>query len=260
MSIINTYGKGPYNIVLLHGGPGAIGEMEPVAKHLSSKFGVLEPLQSKYSIKELIEELKDSIQKNSDTPVTLIGYSWGVWLAVIFASIYPELVKKVVLISSGSFEQKYVSTMNQTREKRMTRGDRKTLEQLSKEFQDPNTDKKETMMKMGELYNRLDSYSPIPHDLSSLILDLDMYNKIWPEASKMRETGELLEHLKQITCPIIAIHGDYDGHPAKGVKEPLEKHSKNSKFILLRNSGHTPWYERKAKSKFYDILEEVLED
>jgi len=72
MSIINTYGEAPYNIVLLHGGPGAIGEMGPVAKHLSSKFGVLEPLQSKYSIKELIEELKDSIQKNSDIPVILV--------------------------------------------------------------------------------------------------------------------------------------------------------------------------------------------
>jgi len=46
--------------------------MQPVAKHLSSKFGVLEPLQSKYSIKELIEELKDSIQKNSDIPVILV--------------------------------------------------------------------------------------------------------------------------------------------------------------------------------------------
>lgn len=260
MSLTNTYGKPPYNIVLIHGGPGAIGEMKPVAETLSSGFGILEPLQAKYSIKELIDELKESIEENSDIPVTLVGYSWGAWLAIIFASTYPKLVKKVILISSAPFENKYIPIMDQTRKERMTEADRETLEQLSRELINTDINKKDIMEKMGKLYSKLDSYSPISHDHSSIQLDLDMYNKIWHEASKMRESGKLLEYLKNITCPIIAIHGDYDGHPAEGVEEPLEKHSKDSKFILLKNCGHTPWYEEKAKEKFYTVLQKIISD
>ncbi len=260
MSLTNTYGKPPYNVVLIHGGPGAIGEMQPVAETLSSDFGILEPLQSKYSIKELITELRESIEENSNIPVTLVGYSWGAWLATIFASTYPKLVKKIILISSGPFENKYIPMMDQTRKERMTEADRKTLEQLSRELKNTDINKKDTMKKMGNLYNELDSYSPIPHDHSSLQLDLDMYNKIWYEASKMRERGELLKQLKKTACPIVAIHGDFDGHPAEGVREPLEKYSKDSKFILLKNCGHTPWYEEKARQKFYTVIKKEIRE
>jgi hypothetical protein len=38
------YGRPPYRIAVLHGGPGAAGEMKPVAEALSADFGFLEPL------------------------------------------------------------------------------------------------------------------------------------------------------------------------------------------------------------------------
>ena len=40
------YGSAPFNIAVIHGGPGAPGEMAPVARELSSLRGVLEPLQT----------------------------------------------------------------------------------------------------------------------------------------------------------------------------------------------------------------------
>mgnify|MGYP001123742900 CR=1 FL=1 len=40
------YGDAPYNIVVIHGGPGAPGEMAPVAKDLPLDYGVLEPFQT----------------------------------------------------------------------------------------------------------------------------------------------------------------------------------------------------------------------
>ncbi len=39
------YGTPPYQIAVIHGGPGAAGEMTPVAQELSIDYGVLEPLQ-----------------------------------------------------------------------------------------------------------------------------------------------------------------------------------------------------------------------
>ena len=63
---------------------------------------------------------------------------------------------------------------------------------------------------------------------------------------------------KHITCPVVAIHGDYDTHPAEGVKKPLSTALKDFRFILLENCGHKPWMERKARDTFYKILREEL--
>ena len=44
----------------------------------------------------------------------------------------------------------------------------------------------------------------------------------------------------------MAIHGDYDPHPASGVKEPLSRILRDFRFILLDHCGHTPWKEVEA--------------
>lgn len=55
---LRKYGEAPFSIAVIHGGPGAPGEMAPVAIKLSKIHGVLEPLQTKNSVKEEVEELK----------------------------------------------------------------------------------------------------------------------------------------------------------------------------------------------------------
>ena len=40
------YGTSPYQVAVIHGGPGAPGYMAPVARELSNKLGVLEPIQT----------------------------------------------------------------------------------------------------------------------------------------------------------------------------------------------------------------------
>jgi hypothetical protein len=52
------YGKPPFRVAVIHGGPGAGGEMAPVASELSRSQGILEPLQTALSLPEQVEELK----------------------------------------------------------------------------------------------------------------------------------------------------------------------------------------------------------
>ena len=60
------YGKAPYKIAVIHGGPGAGGEMAPIARELASSWGVLEPFQTVTSLEGQIEELKTVLEKNRD--------------------------------------------------------------------------------------------------------------------------------------------------------------------------------------------------
>ena len=55
---LRRYGKAPFNVAVIHGGPGAVGEMAPVARELASGWGVLEPLQTATSLEGQIEELR----------------------------------------------------------------------------------------------------------------------------------------------------------------------------------------------------------
>jgi len=251
------YGKPPYSVVLVHGGPGAAGEMKPVAKELSKEFGVLEPLQTKKSVNGQVEELKYQIKDNSKGSVILVGYSWGAWLVFILVSRYPELVKKLILVGAGPFEAQYVSEIMTTRLSRLDDKDKQEVGELMKKIQDGDKSDK-TLQEFGAILSKADSYKPIGQNDVSVDIQIDIYQKVWPEADNLRKTGKLLEYGKSIRCPVIVIHGDYDPHPFEGVKKPLLEVLENCKFILLRNCGHKPWTEKEAKNKFYDTLKKEL--
>jgi pimeloyl-ACP methyl ester carboxylesterase len=83
-----------------------------VARELGAGRGILEPLQTAHSLQSQVEELKGLLQECADLPVTLIGFSWGAWLSFILAARYPTMVKRLVLVGSGPFQEKYAPRIN----------------------------------------------------------------------------------------------------------------------------------------------------
>jgi pimeloyl-ACP methyl ester carboxylesterase len=182
------YGDAPYNVVVVHGGPGAPGEMAPVAKELSLDYGVLEPLQTKDSIDGQIEELRSMIDENSLIPVNLVGWSWGAWLSFLFAAKYPEYIKKLILIGSGPFEESYAKKIRQTRLSRLSEDEKLKYYSLMRSLNDPGSRNIEVFVKdFGELMFVTDSYQSIPRDALVIKFQLDIYQKVWAEASEFEK-------------------------------------------------------------------------
>jgi pimeloyl-ACP methyl ester carboxylesterase len=253
------HGTPPYQIAVIHGGPGGAGEMAPVADHLSKKCSVLEPLQRALSFMGQVEELKMVLEAHGQLPVTLIAHSYGCFLSFVLASLYPSLVKKLILVCSGVFEEPYATNIMSTRLKRMKETDRQKMEALEKQFEDPQiTNKNKLISQMEELDFRADSYDPLPFDTKYVEPSYEIYEKVWPEVHSLRISGKLLDYGKHIQCPVVAIHGDYDPRPAEGVQVPLSHTLKDFRFILLEKCGHYPWFEKQAKDRFYEILEREL--
>ena len=71
----------------------------------------------------------------------------------------------------------------------------------------------------------------------------------------MRESGALLDAVSAIRCPVVAIHGDYDPRPAKGVVVPLQAVLPSATFKLLERCGHKPWQEIHAQEAFYCMVD-----
>ena len=259
MENLRKYGNPPYQVTVIHGGPGASGSMAPVAKELSLKCGVLEPLQTAVSIDGQIQELYRTLEQNSNPPVTLIGWSWGAWLSFLFASTYQPFVKKLILIGSGPFKQKYVQQILQTRLSRLTEEQKQEYHEVSQSLDDPGIKDKDYIFKrLGGLFDNADAYSPIELEDEATEVQYEIFRSVWEEASELRRNGRLLKRAQDIQCPVTAIHGDYDPHPYEGVERPLSGKVRKFKFVLLRNCGHKPWIERDARSRFYCLLKKEL--
>jgi len=252
---IRTYGIAPYTIAVVHGGPGAPGEMAPVAKQLSIMFGVLEPFQTARSVQGQIKELHRLLERYGNPPFTLIGFSWGAWLSYLFTARHPGSIKKLILISCGPFEQKDASSIMETRLSRLNEEEKKEFHYLQEAFQDSRvTDKNLVFARLGELMFKADSYDPLPYENLIIRFDYQLFQHVWLDASSIRTSGKLLEYGKSISCPVIAIHGSYDSHPAHAVQNSLSKVCRDFRFILIKNCGHYPWMEKSASKEFYDVL------
>lgn len=259
---LRLYGTAPFTIALIHGGPGAGGEMAPVARELAAEFGILEPIQTAQTLNGQVEELRSVLVQHADLPVTLVGYSWGAWLSYLLAARYPALVRKLILISSGPFEQKYVAELQATRFNRLTPAEQQEFSAIITALGVPDTRGKDTLLaRLGELAAKTDSFDPLENETreaDAVGLQGDVYQGVWNEAAQMRQSGELLAMGAAIPCPVTAIHGDTDPHPAAGVEKPLSAGISDFHFILLEHCGHTPWLERRAKTAFYDTLRAEL--
>ena len=254
-----VYGKAPFNVAVVHGGPGAGGGMAPVARELTSGWGVLEPLQTVASLEGQVEELKSILEKGGNLPVTLIGFSWGAWLSFICAANYPAIVKKLVLIGSGGYEEKYAGRVQETRIARLDKKQKAEVESLIGILDNPQAkDKSVAFARLGKLFSKADAYDPVTYKSEAVDCRVDIFQSVWKDAAELRRSGKLLELGRHIKCPVVAIHGDYDPHPAEGVQKPLSAVLKDFRFILLRNCGHMPWIERQARDEFYEVLKEEL--
>ena len=256
---LRKYGKPPFNIAVIHGGPGAPGEMAPVARELSSDWGVLEPLQTEASLEGQVRELYDILKKNGVLPLTLIGWSWGAMLGFIFTARYSLMVKKLILVGSAVFEQKYAEKITENRLSRLNEDEKIEVLKLVEALNDPVVkDKNNIMSLLGKLFFKADSYDPLPYKSEVLEYQYHIFRSVWEDAEKFRASGELLKLGRNIQCPVVAIHGKYDPHPYQGVRKPLSRVIKNFRFILLENCGHYPWFERMARDSFYDIIKKEL--
>ena len=190
---LRTYGESPFHIAVIHGGPGASGTMAPVARELSSKWGILEPLQTAKTLQGQVLELHDVLIKRGDPPIILVGFSWGAILSYIFSATYPQIVQKLILISSAVFEEDYAESMAETRLNRLSPEERKEVYLLMDVLNNPRKrNKDESFSRLGELMTKADVCDPLTLDIEMLDCQYEIFQHVWNNAQKyLRISAEI---------------------------------------------------------------------
>lgn len=264
---VRCYGKsGPY-VVLLHGGPGAPGEMVPVARHLCDRFRILEPLQRTsgevpLTVARHVADLREALQGPlKEGPVRLVGFSWGAMLALTYAARHPAHVERVILIGCGTFDQRSRETYQARLAQRMDEDTRRRIEGIKAQLasEQDRCRRNELLAQFGSLYTRLQSCNPLPADPEeALPCDEKGFEETWRDALALQERGVQPAEFVRIQAPVTMIHGDSDPHPGALIHESLAAFIRDIRYREVPRCGHKPWMEREAKERFYKILDESL--
>ena len=176
-------------------GPGAVGDLYPLAKDIGYRTGVIEALQTNHCIDELILELDELIERQAtDNEAVLVGHSWGAWLAYIYAARYPLKVLKLILVSSGAFIEYYANEIMGVRAKRLSADQRTKLAVLMNKLNRAEKKHKQDAIfkEIGEMFSDVDSFYPLNIQNPKNKPDYLMYKSIWYEATEMRRSGDFI--------------------------------------------------------------------
>ncbi|MCD4686287.1 MAG: alpha/beta hydrolase, partial [Anaerolineae bacterium] len=255
MQTLRTHGSAPYTIAVIHGGPGAPGSAAPIARGLADMWGVLEPFQTVGTLDGQIAELRTVLHDHATRPTILIGWSWGAMLSYVFAARHPDRVKALILVGSGVFDAQVAPQIMETRLSRLSDTERDGVAALMEQLNQDDLAQKtrdRALARFGRLLKlRADTFAPVDDAESDGAdnppIQFDIHNRVWNDMAALRQSGELLQLGTRITCPVIAIHGDYDPHPLAGIQTPLATVLSDFEVHVLERCGHYPWIERHAR-------------
>ncbi len=183
------------------------------------------------SIEDISDWVKDLMKKLELDKLNFLGHSQGCLVGIDFASRYPDLINKLVLVGGS-----YKLPVNQNLLDLAEAGDEKALI---------------LMMKWGyEGSKAFIGGNPVKKIINStreireiLYVDLNACNNY--------KTGK--DSLEKITCSTLCIFGDLDKMVPLQVGNKMAEMIKNSEVKIINNCGHMIIFERAFEMRKYVI-------
>jgi pimeloyl-ACP methyl ester carboxylesterase len=257
---IRRYGDAGPIVIVLHGGPGAPGTAEPLARGLADGFRVVEPWQrgasgeTPLSVARHVADLHDLVQRLcAEAPPALVGESWGAMLALAYAAEYPTEAGPIVLVGCGTFDRVSRARGVGIREKRIAR----YIAEHPEHAADLELSLGERIMKWHEM---TDNFDPVPaaRNPENPPFDMQAHKETWQDMLRCQDVGLYPEKFSAIVSPVLMLHGDYDPHPGEMIRESLLPYLPQLEYRQFEQCGHKPAVERHARQAFFAVMRRWL--
>lgn len=222
--------EGRPTVVVLHGGPAAVGGAAGLAAGLADRFHVLEPWQRgsggpPLSVARHVEDLH-ALVETLPGPPAIVGESWGAMLALAYAAAHPDAASAVALVGCGTFDPAARAQLAQT---------------LAARAADPRP------------YD-VDPIAPAHQDNLPEPFDEAAHRQTWDDMLRLQREGLYPQAFAAIRAPVLMLHGDHDPHPGPMIRDSLRPFIPHLAYRELPQCGHSPWIERQARALFFAIL------
>jgi pimeloyl-ACP methyl ester carboxylesterase len=256
---VREHGETGPLVIVLHGGPAAVGDVAPLARGLADSFRAIEPWQrgsgdEPLSVARHVADLRELVAVRApETPPAIVGHSWGAMLALCYAAAHPTEAGPIVLVGSGTFDRASRNAMKATLTARTSEPLRRQLEALAA----TTTDAAELHMRKFKLTRDLSVYDraePWRDELEFEPLDVRAHGETWQDMLRLLADGTYPRAFAAIRSPVLMLHGDYDPHPGAMIRDSLLPFLAQLEYREFARCGHSPWLETHARAEFFAAL------
>ncbi len=259
-------------VILLHGGPGMPGYMDILGDLISDRAFIVDyrqrgtaksPSRGSFRIKDHCEDL-NAIVKTYSTAMrpVVIGSSWGAILALCYAARYPGKVHRFILIGTGPLEEATYQTFIANIAARLSAAAFARRNRLVTKMEDKTLSRaRRTRLDEDFLKIILPVYNHNRSSFKGIALEPRNHGPVGEtdaDCAERRKSGRLLADLEAVRDEVVAIHGDYDPIPFRGVLPRLAKGIGRFKSHVVKNCGHVPWLEKNSRAGFLRVLREAI--
>ena len=265
-----TMGEGK-PLIVIHGGPGLSQDylLPQLSKLAENHFVILydqrgcgrstgEINQDTINVQTFLNDLDAIRTAFHFDRVSLLGHSWGAFLAMHYAIAHPGSVNKLILSNSmpASLED-FSLFLNEWVQRMAPYQSELSAIKNTKAFQEGNP---EIVERSWRIIFR--TYCDIPEKADLLNLRMSSIAsvngvKVYENfrQNTFQKPFNLHDSLKTIQIPTLVIHGDKDSVPAVTARH-IHESIPGSTYILLKNCGHFPYVEQ--PEDYFNALNEFL--
>ena len=241
---VNAVGDGEA-IVFLHGGPGSEHRFFlPHVLPLSDQFKLIfydqngcgkseGSVDNQYSMMNEVNSLELLRKELELEKINLYGESWGSILALLYATIYPQKVNKILLTAAIGITAEGLKAFGNELEKRMSDKDKDKLSRLEERLK-----KGESVME--DILSVLDKYYVYSEETlnrkAKTSINSTVNDAIGKDILNNYDLTNRLDTLNNI--PILIAQGSHDLLTPNLVSKLLVEYIPHAKLIEIENCGH----------------------
>lgn len=261
---VRLHGARGLPVLVVHGGPAAVGNAGPIARGLAGSFRVYEPWQrgsgaGRLTVHRHIEDLEAVVRwACADASPVLVGESWGAMLVLAYAAAFPQRNCPLVLVGCGTFDEASRRCMQQTVASRLTPDMQRRLALIEQEGEESC----DRLMRQYAVVRAVYDLDPVvsgvdPRDQVQPF-DEAAHRQTWDDMLACQAAGLYPRAFGAIRSPVLMVHGDYDPHPGPATARVLGEWMPQLEYRELACCGHSPWNERAAREAFFGVLREWI--
>jgi proline iminopeptidase len=252
-------------VLLLSGGPGTSANILDQLFHTLSKSYrciLLEqrgtgksktyPMDSStINLKNAVEDIIALLNKLRLKKISIVGHSYGAMLAMQFASTYPGMLDKLVLVGPGvlSPDQDFAAD---------NRRSKLSVDEIlfSRKVQDSianNTASDASQKKMDAMSMRLNLYDAFKADSILQVINKRQRSPLMERLMlmDMKKNYNVRSAVAKFTFPFMVISGRQDPVAVFPTMEIMQL-NRSAKVVWINRSGHIPWLEQ--PKSFYETI------
>jgi proline iminopeptidase len=267
-------GKGRDTVIVLHGGPGLnleylASDLTPLTTSHTLLFydqrgagrSSLVPDSAALDGRRFAEDVEAVREHFGLQRVTLLGHSWGAAVAALYASRYPDRLKRLVIVAGVPLQQPKLARAFRELAARRDSSTRARMRQWREAWlADPGD------VVACRAYYRL-YFGPFFGDSTAAARSQGDFCAGPAEARRNKLTSvdrfvtaslgqwDWRPALRTMPAPVLVIHGSADPLPVEGAREWVTT-LPSARLLLLEGVGHFPWLE--APDAFFTAVDRFL--